>query len=203
MPGLDGWSTAAKAQVAGSVVRGVILLRIESLPILRVWSGIGDFAIPADLIETAPATFQGMGELAGLPAVSQLINGQAERADFTVSGVTAETLALATEEAGVVKGAPVNLGYCVLDEAWQILSPVAWLWEGTADVVKTDRPAVADGVPVRSVTISVGSVFTGRRRPRLGFWTDAQQRRRSAYDAFCSYVGSLSRGATKRFKPRS
>lgn len=195
---IDGWSDTAKAQLKRETVHGVLLLRIASDPVVRAWSGVGDFPVPDDLVEEGGATYRGIGEVVGWPAVQQLINGVAERVEFALSGVTAEMLQLARDDAVIVNGATVHLGFCVLDEALQRISPVAWLWEGTADVVTPARNG-----DVRSITLSVGSLFTIRKRASLNTWTDAQQRRRSPDDTFCAQVASLSQGTTKRFEPRT
>lgn len=52
------------------------------------------------------------------------------------------------------------------------------------------------GEVVRRVSLSVGSAFTDRTRPQLGFYTDKDQRRRSPNDAFCSRVASYSVDST-------
>lgn len=196
---LPGWSDAAQAQLSGSTVRPSVMLRIDATTgPLRLWGGVGPLQIPADAVESEPATYSGMGVLTGLPAVSQLANGLAERVEFKLSGVTPAIRALAADGADTVRGVSVRLGFMVFDADWQALSPVAWLWEGTADVVKSTRKANA-----RTISLSVGSMFNSRRRPAVGYWTDAQQRERSADDAFCDHVAVYTAGTTRRFKPRS
>lgn len=195
---LDGWSMVAKAQLKAETLRLVLFFRLASDPVVRAWSGVGDFAIPSDLVEPGGAIYRGIGDVVGWPAVQQLINGAAERVEFALSGVTAEILQLARDDAVTVNGATVNLGFCVLDADLQRISPVAWLWEGVADVVTPSRQG-----DTRAVTLSVGSLFTIRKRASLNTWTDAQQRKRSATDTFCAGVASLNAGVTKRFQPRT
>ena len=196
---LSGWSDAAKAQLSGSTVRPGVLLRIDATTgPLRLWGGAGSLQIPPDAVESAPAIYQGMGVITGLPAISQLANGLAERVEFKLSGVSDTIRGLAADEANTVRGVSCMIGFLVFGGDWQPLAPVAWLWEGTSDVVKSTRKG-----RVRTISLSVGSMFNGRRRPAFNYWTDAQQRERSSDDAFCDHVALYTAGTTRRFKPRT
>jgi hypothetical protein len=197
--GLEGWSAPALAHLEGGGVRPGFLLRVASSPVIRLWTGIGPLQIDSDAIETDDgASYQGSGYLVNLPAVSALINGVAERADFTLAGTAIDgpIAALASAEAGAIRGAAVNLGLLVFDDTWQKLSPVAWLWDGEADSLIVSR-ADQGGQATRSITLSVGSIMTGRRRPGIAYCTDADQRRRSADDAFFDRVKIYNRGSTR------
>lgn len=197
--GLEGWSAPALAQLEGGGLRAGILLRVDSTPAIRVWTGHAELEIDSDGIETEDhAVYLGSGELVGVPAVNALINGVAERVDFTLSGVgiTGALANLAASEADLVRGKAVNLGFFVMDDTWQRLSPVAWLWDGVADVVRVTR-ASQEGQAIRSISLSVGSIMTGRRRPGIAYFTDADQRRRSADDAFFDRVKIYNQGSTR------
>jgi hypothetical protein len=197
---LTDWTAAAQAQLAGGLVRPGILLRVATSPFIRLWGGVGDLQIITDLVEdTAPAIYSGVGEVLSMPALSQLVNGQADRVDFSLTGsaITGEVAAIASTEASDIRNVSVNVGFLVFDDAWQILSPTAWLWDGIADSLKVDRNPGDGSGAVRSLTLSVGSVMTGRRRPSPNFWTDPDQRRRSADDAYCSLVKTYQVGTTK------
>jgi hypothetical protein len=184
----------------GGGVRPAILLRIATDPVIRLWSGATrDLTIETDPVETElGATYRSMGALTDIPSVNQLLNGEAERVTFGLSGagVTAEVLALASSEAASIRGVRVNLGAMFFDANWQRGTPVVWPWEGEADSLAVEWEA-GDGTPIRSIALSVGSLMTGRRRPQISVWTDADQRRRSAGDAFFSEVRRYSEGSTK------
>lgn len=199
---LSGWSDAAKAQMAGSCVRGCVLLRVATSPVIRISSCVSDFPIPADLIEDGEdAIYTGWGELLDLPKFNMLINGLAEKVEFTVSATmaTGELAALASSEAADIRGAAVNVGWCAMDEDWQRISPVAWPWDGEAHSLKVNRaPAAADtpGV-VQSITLPVASLLSGRKRPSPSYWTDPDQKRRSPTDRFCDRVKTYEVGTTR------
>src|SRR5690349_20941967 len=90
-----------------------ILFRLATDPVCRYWSGAGDITIPADDIEDSEATYVGAGAIAGIPQLSQLINGIAERVNFTISGLNARMMALADSESAEVQGAQVHLGIVI------------------------------------------------------------------------------------------
>lgn len=181
-----------------------VLLRIASDPVIRLWSGqVRDLPIPAGGPETTDgAIYQSHGQLGGLPTLSSAINGDAERIEFAMSGVeiTGEIAALATDGATEIRGKAVDLGLVLFDADWQIIPPVFWLWSGTADSVTVSRTGSVDN-PSRTIKLSAGNVFTGRKRSNLSFYTDIDQRRRSADDAFFSETAKLYPGTTKAWGP--
>lgn len=179
--GAPRWSLFFRAECATSVV--------------RAWLGVGDYALPADDLETEGGTYLGVGLVGDMPALRQLVGGLAERIDFTLNGADPITFSLADDETDEVRGAPVNVGIVFFDEDWQQADDIAWLWDGTADVIKVDRSGSGDSIS-RTVTLSVGSAFTDRTRPQLGFYTDKDQRRRSPTDSFCARVAAYGVDST-------
>lgn len=195
-----GWDLASERQLAGDLIRPAILFRLATDPVIRLWAGVGDLAIGADLIEDVEgAVYSGMGELISPPEVNALVNGLAERVEFAISGaaITGDVAALASTEAALVRDAPVNLGFFIFGEDLQQLSPTAWLWDGTGDSLKIDRAPGDAGGAIRTLSLSVGSLLTGRQRPNIAYWTPRDQRRRSTDDAFCDYVPKYNQGTTK------
>lgn len=182
-------------------LREAFLFRLESDPPAYLWSGVGSLDVPADAIVPA-TTYLGGGEWVDLPEIQQLINGTADRVEFTASGVDEETLRLAMEDRASVDGAQVRIGTIPLDANWQIAGTVDWEWEGIADVVTIDQATGENGERTRSVSLSVGSADTARSRAQLSFFTDAEQRRRSPTDAIFSHVSRIAAGSTRRFGAR-
>jgi hypothetical protein len=181
-------------------VRESYLLKIDTPTPARIWSGVGDLVIPADIVEPFEAKYLGAGELLNVPDFQQLINGVAERLEFTVSGVSPETLRFALEEAPDVRNAALYLGRVDFDEDWQI---VAVEWEATfrCDCLTVDSQG-SNGRRTRTIKLSVGTDDTGRAYAPVSFFTDADQRMRSATDAIFDHVGGLSRGTSRIFGPR-
>lgn len=170
---------------------------------LRMWSGVGDHDMDANAIDTQGGTYLGIGDLVGLPTLSQLVNGVAERVEFSLSGVTADIIALADAEAETVRNVPVHMAIVAFDEDFQASTSPVWVWEGESDVPRVSRQSVAgeDGSfqVIRSVSLSVGSIFTGRRRPQNAYFTGIEQRARSADDAFCDRANGYSLGTTRKW----
>lgn len=193
------WPDLGLAELQSGQLRPGFLMRLGTTPPTRIWCGIGGLTIAADAIELdAPNIYQGVGELLSLPAVSQLINGLAERIEYQLSGdvVTAEVAALARSDADAIRSASVFLGFLIFDRDWQIVSPTTWLWEGIADSL-SDTWDGTSGEIQRSISLSVGSVMTGRKRPINSYCTDADQKRRSADDDFFDQINKYEAGATR------
>lgn len=163
------------------------LLEAASGPV-RAWLGVGDYELPADDVDITGGTYLGIGLVGDIPALSQLVGGLAERVEFSLSGADDRTLGLADDEADEVKNAPVHVGIVFFDKDWQPADDIAWLWDGVADSPAVIRDTSEDGEITRRVTLSVGSAFVDRTRPQLGFYTPADQKRRSPTDTFCDRV---------------
>lgn len=168
-----------------------ILFRMATDPIIRLWLGIGDVEAGINAYDTEAAVYSGLGELTDVPALQQLINGVADRVTFHVSGVSAKTSAMASTEASVVKNKAVAVGMCLFGGSWQQLGVPIWLWAGKADFVT--RQQLSDGKQTtRVIELSVGSLFTGRRRRGLSYLTDRDQQSRHPGDKFCERTALLS-----------
>lgn len=181
-------------------MRQSIIVRIDSEVPARLWQGVGDILIPADDVEPEEAIYLGGGELISVPDFQQLINGTAERIEFTISGVSAQAIAMAVEEASSVKGAALHIGIATFDEAWQ-LTDVSWEVELRCDSLTVSSQASQTGRQ-RAITLSVGSDDTGRSRAPIAFFTDADQKRRSATDNIFSHVAGMVLGKSRRFGPK-
>ena len=179
-------------------LREAFLFRLECDPPAYLWSGVGDLFVPADAL-VGDTTYLGGGEWVDLPEIQQLINGTADRVEFTVSGVDEETLRLALDDRATVSGSIVRIGTIPMDENWQVAGAPDWEWEGVADIVTVESSTGEGGDRTRSITLSVGSSDTARSRAQLTFFTDADQRRRFPTDAFFSHVARITSGSTRRF----
>lgn len=187
--------TAAETDALDSdTLRVGILFRMATTPIVRVWLGVGDFRPGVNAFDTTDEIYSGLGQLIDVPALSELINGVADRISFHASGVSEDILALAEKESNV-KGAAVAIGVAFFGASWQQLGPPRWLFRGRADYVGIQQQSGAQGV-TRVVELSVGSLFTGRRRRGLSYMTDADQQARHPGDLFCERTALYSE-ATK------
>lgn len=184
-----------QAQIDGRLLRSCYLLRIDSPTPVCAWTGVGDIILGGE-------TYLGLGLLPDVPSFQSLINGVAARLDLTLSGVDADVLALANGEANDVRGREVKIGLLFLDSAFRPIGTPLWVGpDYRADVISTDSVSTADFGRVRTVTLSIGSATTGRRRPPLNYWTRAQQIIRSASDAFCNLVSRYTAESEIKWPP--
>lgn len=181
--------------------REAYIFRIATDPPALFWSGFGDLIVPADTVigETDDIAL-GAGQLVNIPDLTQLINGTAERIEFTLSGVTEETIGFAQEEAPDVAGARVDIGRMDLDESYQQIGEVEWEWTGEARRLGVSSEASGEG-RMRSITLTVSAGDTRRSRAPLAFFTDADQRRRSPDDDVFSHVALINAGTSRRWGP--
>jgi hypothetical protein len=183
-----------------ALYRESIIARVDCDPPALVWSGLGNLLLPADAVLTEPAIALGGGELINVPDFQQLIGGTAERLELTFSGVDAETIRLAIEDAPSVRGARVDIGTIQFDGDWQILA-VEWENVFEARSLTVSRPQRSGDSIIRTITLAIVQGATTRSRAKLAFFTDADQRRRSADDAIFSHVAGINGGTSRRFGP--
>lgn len=173
-----------------------IFFRLATEPVVRLWLGVGKCRVGINAEDADGAIYKGFGELQNVPVVQQLINGAAERVEFFASGVTAETLRMASIEASDVRGARVAMGVGIFSGSWQLLGVPKWIFRGIADFVVLNQEPSEDGL-MRMVTLSVGSLFTGRRRRGLSYLTDRDQQERHPGDLFCERTSLYSADVNK------
>lgn len=184
-----------------AIYREGYIFRVDTPVPAMLWTGHGDLAVPADIVVPSDSIALGGGDLINLPDLEQLINGLAQRADFRLSGVSAETIAMATEEAADVRGARVDIGRMDFGPDWQQIAPVEWEWSGEARRLSVNSEGSEEG-RTRTITLTVVAGDTKRRRSPVSFFTDADQRRRSPTDSFFSHVAGINQGTSRRWGPK-
>jgi len=184
-----------QAQIDGRLLCASYILRIDTAPPVLAWTGAGELVIEGE-------TYLGLGTIPDVPAFQSLVNGVAARLDLSLSGVDAQVLALANGDAAQVRGKEVKVGLVFLDKSLQPIGTPMWVGpDYEADVITTESVSTADFGRARTVTLSVGSTTTGRRRPLLNYWTRAQQILRSATDAFCNLVSRYTTESEMKWPP--
>lgn len=174
------------------------LFELESEPPAYLWTGHGFLEVD---IDAETRRYLGAAHILSIPDLKQLINGVAERIEFGLSGVSAETLRLAQEDRASIELADARIGRINFDKDWQQAGDVEWLWHGFSDIITTGSTP-SDTGRTRTITLGLASADTRRSNPQIAFFTDADQRKRSAGDAFFSHVGQINMGVTRRFGPK-
>jgi hypothetical protein len=128
-------SSVELVALAGNSARIGVFFRLETDPVVRLWLGVGPFeTTQPDVLDAIGAKYNGFGEIADLPALKQMVNGSAQRVDFTISGVTGDILQVASGgDAQQVKGKRVSVGFAVMDENRSLLGSIKWAQNYTAD----------------------------------------------------------------------
>lgn len=179
--------------------RRTILFRLECDPVLRIHSGFAPLRVPANDREASVQIYTGAGWLLDAPAIKQVINGSAERYDFALSGVPAETLRFLLEDKESVSGAFLDIGWAIHDSDWQI-TDIEWRARFIADVPSVDSAATENGRE-RTIKLSVRQADTSRANPQLAYWTHAEQTRLHLGDLIFDHVAGINAGTTRTFGP--
>jgi hypothetical protein len=176
--------------------------RLETDPVVRLWLGFGNIAVDS-VLDADGTEYTGFGEIKDLPAFNQMMNGAAERVEFTLSGVSGTVLSIASgNDATQVKGKRVSVGIGFFGQDWSaLLGHVHWFADYTADFLAVEQAATTDPEQpiVRTVKLSCGSLMTNRRRPALSYFSGQDQRARSPGDLFCNLTGRYAHGFTKKW----
>lgn len=181
-------------------LRLAILFHVRSTPTpIRVWAGIGRFPVPADSVDLEGGEYLGLGRMIGAPALNQLINGLAERVEFNLSGVSAEVVRLADSEAEGVRSKDAAVGIAFLDTEFRAASGVRWFWHGRTDTPRITGQGGAGSSRARSVSLSVGTALTGRKRPPRNFFTGIDQRAFYPTDRFCDRASLYTFNTTAKW----
>lgn len=190
------------AALSGDVINLAAFFRLETDPVVRLWLGFGNIYASSSVLDPDGAEYVGFGEISSLPEFSQMINGAAERVEFTVSGVAGPILEIAAAgDATDVQGKRVSVGFGIFNESWQLLGAPRWFAHYRADVLSIAQQTSTDPAQpiVRSITLSCGSLMTMRRRPARAYLSDQDQQARFPGDLFCSLVGKYATGFNKKW----
>jgi len=182
--------------------RYAIFFRLASATPIRLWSGFGDFPMPEDAVETTDgAIYKGLSELPNLPAIDALVNGRASRLDFTLSAPDPDGSLrdAADSDAVAVRFKAVRLGLWPLGADWAPVGPMRWIWRGTADQTRLNHNRADPLQPVTAMTLSVSSLFAGRRQQKASFWTPEDQALDAPNDTAFDQVALLSEGVEKKW----
>lgn len=177
------------------------LFRLACDPVCYLWTGHGWLDVPGDEVDPEGARYIGAAGLLSVPALKALINGEAERVEFGLSGVDQETLRLAMEDRASVDGAEVRLGFVEHDRDWKIVGGVHWEWLGRAAPLTLSSSATDSGRS-RTISLSAASADTLRANPPLAFFTQNDQLKRSSDDIIFDHVSGITAGTTRSFGPK-
>lgn len=200
-------SDAAAQAARQRLIRPAAFLRIEAVPVARAWSGVGPFTLPPGAFDPAGGRYKGVGWLQNIPELAGLLQGEAEQVTFTLSGVDAQTIELVDAAAESVEGRPAYLGFMFLNRRQQPIDGIYFARTFTvATIGWTDEPAGSDPTQIvarnRSVSITMDTALSSRRRGQLMYWTPEAQARVSPTDKAFRHVPAMNAGVTRTFPPK-
>lgn len=168
------FSAAAKAQIAGAVVRADFLVELGFLSeIIRIrQNSIG----PTQTLDGK--IWRGFGGLGSIGALTQPVNGSAPSLTMKLSGVEPDFANRARGERNEYYNRPVVIYIQFFDEDWQCLDNPYALAFARMTTLKSSMKTDDDGTKTYDVTLTADSPFSGRRRPAYSYWTDQDQQLR-------------------------
>lgn len=154
----------------------------------RWWPGFGN-------LEAGGHTWQGTGEFITVSGLEQTIGTGAPKATFQLSGIDPTLVTLARQASDRVKDRRVTVYIQFFDitptdagvQPWSNLDQPFAVWTGIMD----QMTYAANGPSERSITVTAESLWTNRRRPPYGLWTDRDQNARYPGDRGLEQVVSL------------
>lgn len=165
-----------------------IFFRLDLDEPFRMWLGVGDCEAGIDATDGDGEVYRGCGEMLNVPMFQQLLNATAERVAFTLSGVSQRVAQMAASESDDIKGISLRVGLGAFGEDWALIDTPIWLRRFIVDYMTLSQEQSGTNAAVYTVALSTRTIFTGRRRPGLSFFTDEEQQRRSTGDRFCRHV---------------
>lgn len=167
---------------------------------VRIAATFAGIEVAANAVDTTGGDCLGIGTLNDLGALTSLINGQASRADFSLSAYGEQGAALAAAfdaDTDDLEGSEVVVGFVVQDAGLVTVGDPFFVWSGFIDTTSSLKEAGNDDGPRRTISIGVGSIFIKRKQGRATYYTDSEQRQRSADDDCCINVRGYMNETTK------
>lgn len=183
-----GFLTAPQAALAAGeslLFATLVFFDFSGAP-TRVWDGDGSIVVDSD-------TYSGLGELGSISEIMFGLNDAAERVTFMVSGVDDDFIALAVQEASVIRNRPVwvwgqYLGSDLQPTGGKILVFKGKLWR----MIPGGR-----GATERTLAVEAWSWSVGRNKSPNAYWSHADQQARFAGDLGLEYVITLKNKQVK------
>lgn len=171
-----------------------LFVRLDTDPPLHLRLGGHDIPMGIDSVDPEGAVYLGC-RLQGIPSLEILINGMADSVEFSLSGIDPETAADMAASLPPVRGAAVQVGTTTLDQYYQPMSSIVWLWHGAASHRRRASPPAKSN---QSRTVQLGLVVAsgenGRSRGTQVLWSHAHQQAEYPGDDFFKNMQRMARG---------
>lgn len=177
------------AKLAGRTVAASLLVHMEFAETpRRWWLGFGP-------LEAGGHTWLGTGEMIAIDGLEQPIGTVAPKTTFQLSGIDAQLVLLARQASDRVKDRRCTVYIQFFDiapsdasvQAWSTLDDPFAIWSGRMDQMSY----TAQGPAQRGISLTAESLWTNRRKPAYGYWTDRDQNARFPGDRGLEQVVNL------------
>ena len=130
-------TSAFKTAVTAGVVQPILATELDfSTGTLYFWNGYGDLTMT---VRGSSQTFTGLGDLAGISAVTETTEIKASGITLTLTGVKSSLISEALSANYTNRNAYVYLG--LFDSSKNVISDVYTLFSGKMDVLKINEQA--------------------------------------------------------------
>jgi|GEM_PF-3747441 len=174
--------------------RPAVFMFIGCTPPIRVWTGSHPRRLPADDVDTEGGIYLGLA-LDRIPAMDRLLMGDAAQYTFTLDGLSDDLKSLVDTPADF-DGARVSIGEYQFDSDWQPTGDVQWQATYDAEQVGFSSTQGEEDGRSLSVTLTVATSTTDRRRSLLIHWS---AKNANPTDRAFDYVNNYSLGTRRQY----
>ena len=169
------------AELSKTVIKPILLLKMDLSPVAAFWNGVGSFSWNGTV-------YAGAGGLAKITTVKEQSLLQATGTKFELTGIPVENLNIALQAQYQNKIA--RLWLALVDDSLNIVGDATLLFLGRIDVMD-----IREDGKTASVGVTVESRLRDLERPRVGYYTDIDQKERYPRDKGLSFVTAINDGS--------
>lgn len=147
----------------------------------RIWAGIGP-------LRAGGHDWQGTGEFVSVSGLEQIIGTASPAMTITLSGIDVEMTRLVRKNDFEVTGATASVYGQLFDDRRETVGAPFHIFSG--DMGKLTYQL--EGPNKRTIEIPIEGIFSRRKRPRFGLFTNADQHYRHSGDRGLEYIEALS-----------
>jgi hypothetical protein len=177
---------AVVALLSQKALRVAHLVQFDFLSVPKyLWNGSYDLTVGGH-------TWSGLRNLGGIEGLEESSDLTATQMRFTLSGVNADTLAIAVgDNRDEYVGRTVTVWLQFFDSSWQPVGTPVARSAGLMDGITISRARNDEQNSTRVLTLTAENIFAGRGVPPAGNYTDADQRFRSPTDRGLSFINEV------------
>ena len=168
-------------ELSKTTIRPILLLKMDLSPVAAFWSGVGNFLWNGNV-------YEGAGGLAKITTVKEQSLLQATGTKFELTGIPVKNLHIALEAQYQDKIA--RLWVALVDSSLNIIGDATLLFLGRIDIMEIKE----DG-KTASVGVTVENRLRDLERPRVRYYTSADQKERYPKDDGLSFVTAMNDGS--------